>query len=152
MDPTGLSLTRRPALRAINQPIHACSDACSAQVPAAKKTLERYLYVLRQFFTDSNLSKALRIGTLKHRAADGKLETSQLFPEEFKTQAEEREVRYCVYIGVLHDLVEASVGLCKPPPLGNMSEDAKAAVPFRLIPLAVHVSWHPKASPEAPNY
>lgn len=48
--------------------------------------------MLRQFFTDSNLSQALRSGILKHRGADGSIQRSQLFPDEYETQQEVREV------------------------------------------------------------
>ena len=63
----------------------------SPQVPAAKKSIERLLYVLRQFFEDSNLSDAISTKKLRHKGADGNTQLSQLYPEEFDTQLEEGE-------------------------------------------------------------
>ena len=57
------------------------------QVPAAKKAIERFLYVLRQFYVDNNLSDAISTGKLKHKGADGHTQPSQLFSQhtQFET-------------------------------------------------------------------
>ena len=60
-------------------------------MPAAKKSIERLLYVLRQFLEDTNLSDAISTKNLRHKGADGKAQLSQLYPGEFDTQLEEGE-------------------------------------------------------------
>eukprot|EP00775_Hariotina_reticulata_P013727 gene13727-13849_t len=67
------------------------AGALLARAPAAKRSLERFLFEMMAFFNAAGAAQAFKVGTLKHRDLDGNVVGSQICPPEEEGEDEDDE-------------------------------------------------------------